>query len=183
VAPKRCGHTRDKAVVSFDEAVSRVRAAVDAAHEAAGEGGAPIVIVARTDARGTNGLDEAIRRCVAFSEAGADVTFLEAPQSRDEMVAYCEGVPGLKMANLLEGGLTPLLPPAELEQIGFALAAYPFATLNPAIVAMRASLRALGAEGEEARATRERFALGFPELQRVVGFPQYYAEEARYKTK
>lgn len=76
-----------------------------------------------------------------------------------------------------------MLPPAELEEIGFTLAAYPFATLNPAIVAMRASLRALTSESAEARATHERFALPFEELQRVVGFDRYFAEEARYSTK
>lgn len=74
-----------------------------------------------------------------------------------------------------------MLPPSELSQIGFTLAAYPFATLNPAIVAMREALRALGSETEDAIATRARFGLPFAELQRVVGFPQYYEQEARYK--
>lgn len=181
VSPKRCGHTRDKAVVPFDEAVSRVKAAVDAAREASEDSNSAIVIVARTDARATDGMDEALRRCIAFAEVGADVTFLEAPRSREEMQTYCNGVPGIKMANLLEGGLTPILSPAELERIGFTLAAYPFATLNPAIVGMRASLHALKSDGVEARATREQFGLPFEELQRLVGFPQYYEEESRYK--
>lgn len=115
VAPKRCGHTKDKSVVSFDEALTRVRAAVDAASEEGGD----IVIMARTDARATHGLEEAIARCKAFQEAGAEITFLEAPRSVKEMEAYCQQVDGPKMANLLAGGLTPELPPAELEAMGY----------------------------------------------------------------
>jgi 2-methylisocitrate lyase-like PEP mutase family enzyme len=76
-----------------------------------------------------------------------------------------------------------MLPPSELSQIGFTLTAYPFATLNPAIVAMQQSLRALASETEDASATRARFGLPFEELQRVVGFPHYYEQEARYKNK
>jgi 2-methylisocitrate lyase-like PEP mutase family enzyme len=76
-----------------------------------------------------------------------------------------------------------MLPPSELSQLGFTLAAYPFATLNPAIVAMREALRALRSEAEDATATRARLGLPFAELQRVVGFPEYHKQEARYKTK
>eukprot|EP00967_Tisochrysis_lutea_P099237 scaffold147278_cov35-Tisochrysis_lutea.AAC.2 len=81
----------------------------------------------------------------------------------------------------LSSTASQILSPAELERIGFTLAAYPFATLNPAIVGMRASLHALKSDGVEARATREQFGLPFEELQRLVGFPQYYEEESRYK--
>ena len=109
-APKRCGHTRGKRVVSRAEALSRVRAAVDAREE-----GADILIVARTDARATDGLDEAVTRCQAFAELGADILFLEGPRSESEMIAFCEAIPGPKMANLVEGGDTPLLPPERLD--------------------------------------------------------------------
>ena len=109
VSPKRCGHTQGKAVVSREEAFARVAAAVDARNE-----GADILILARTDANTTHGLDEAIERCQRFRELGADITFLEAPTSEEEMVRYCEAVEGPKLANMLEGGHTPLLPPAEL---------------------------------------------------------------------
>src|SRR5262245_41356416 len=102
VAPKRCGHTEGKSVVGRDEALTRIRAAVDAR-----DAGADILIMARTDARACISLDEAIARCRAFHDLGADITFLEAPVSEDEMRRYCREVPGPKMANLIEGGKTP----------------------------------------------------------------------------
>ena len=169
VAPKRCGHTEGKAVVGRDEALMRVRAAVDAR-----EAGADILIMARTDAR-IDSLDEAIARCRMFREIGADITFLEAPTSEDEMRRYCAEVDGPKMANLIEGGKTPLLPPARLEAIGYAIAVYPLTLLNVSIGAMRSALMQLR-EGKGIAA-----AMNFDQLKRAVGFPEYYADEARYK--
>src|SRR5688572_19989659 len=98
VAPKRCGHTEGKSVVARDEALMRVRAAVDARNA-----GNDILIMARTDARACISLDEAIVRCQMFREAGADITFLEAPLDEQEMSRYCSQVAGPKMANLIEG--------------------------------------------------------------------------------
>ena len=169
VAPKRCGHAEGKSVVGRDEALMRIRAAVDAR-----EAGEDILILARTDAR-IDGLDEAIARCRAFRELGADITFLEAPTSEEEMRRYCRDVAGPKMANMIEGGKTPLLPPAQLEAIGYTIAVYPLTLLNVSIQAMRAALRKLAA-GESAPE-----AMPFDELKRAVGFPAYYAEEARYR--
>src|SRR5688572_31049196 len=169
VAPKRCGHTEGKAVVAREEALMRIRAAVDA--RAACE---DILIMARTDAR-IEGLDEAIARCRLFREIGADITFLEAPTNEAEMRRYCAEVDGPKMANLIEGGKTPLLPPARLDAIGYAIAVYPLTMLNVSIQAMRSALKNLRA-GERAAAAME-----FDELKQAVGFPAYYAEEARYK--
>jgi 2-methylisocitrate lyase-like PEP mutase family enzyme len=169
VAPKRCGHTEGKAVVGRDEALMRIRAAVDAR-----DAGADILIMARTDAR-IESLDEAIARCRAFREIGADITFLEAPTSEDEMRRYCAAVDGPKMANLIEGGKTPLLPPARLEAIGYAIAVYPLTLLNVSIGAMRSALTQLRA-GKGVAA-----AMDFDQLKRAVGFPEYYADEARYK--
>jgi 2-methylisocitrate lyase-like PEP mutase family enzyme len=174
VAPKRCGHTRDKAVIGRAEAVARVRAAVDAARE----GQDDIVILARTDARATHGLQEAIERCQAFHEAGADITFLEAPHTREEMERYCAEVSGPKMANLLAGGLTPVLPPAELEAMGYSIAAFPLDLINASIISMRAAL-----EGLKHGKPPPALSLPFDELQEVVGFPEYYAEEARYRVE
>src|SRR5829696_5304133 len=96
VAPKRCGHTAGKSVVAREEALNRIRAAVDARQE-----GADILIMARTDARACVSLDEAIARCRAFRELGADITFLEAPLDKGEMRHYCAEVDGPKMANLI----------------------------------------------------------------------------------
>lgn len=169
VAPKRCGHTQGKAVVGRDEALMRIRAAVDAR-----DAGADILIMARTDARGPAGIDEAIARCKAFRELGADITFLEAPLDADEMKRYCAEVEGPKMANMIEAGKTPVLPPAELEAIGYKIAVYPLTLLNVSIRAMREALECIR-RGEPAN------VLSFEDLKAAVGFPEYYAEEARYK--
>ena len=170
VSPKRCGHTEGKSVVSREEALMRIRAAVDAR-----AAGADILIMARTDARGCVNLDEGIARCRAFRELGADITFLEAPLDEDEMRRYCGQVEGPKMANLIEGGKTPLLSHGRLEEIGYKIAVYPLTQLNVSIRAMREALRELRA-GRPASA-----AMDFDQLKSAVGFPAYYDEEARYR--
>jgi 2-methylisocitrate lyase-like PEP mutase family enzyme len=172
VAPKRCGHTEGKAVVGRDEALMRVRAAVDAR-----DGGEDILIMARTDARGCVSLDEAILRCRLFREAGADITFLEAPVDEEEMRRYCGEVDGPKMANLIEGGKTPILPMPQLEAIGYKIAVFPLTLLNVSIGAMRDALRSLAA-GERPAAVMD-----FEQLKQAVGFPAHYAEEARYRAQ
>jgi 2-methylisocitrate lyase-like PEP mutase family enzyme len=172
VAPKRCGHTRGKQVVSRAEAAARVRAAVDARDEGAG-----ILVMARTDARATHGLDEALWRAEAFADLGADVLFVEAPTSRAEMERICRVARVPQMANLVEGGDTPLLPPAELEAIGYRIAAHPLTLLSAGIAGMQDALAEL-ARGE---APRERVA--FAALRELVGFDGYDAEQARYAEK
>ena len=170
VAPKRCGHTEGKSVVGRDEALMRIRAAVDAR-----DAGADILIMARTDARACVSLDEAIARCQSFRAIGADITFLEAPVSEDEMRRYCAEVPGPKMANLIEGGKTPLLSPAQLQTIGYTIAVYPLTMLNVSIRAMRDAL------GQLKSGQRAATAMDFEALKSAVGFPEYYAEEAKYR--
>ena len=178
VAPKRCGHTQGKAIIDRAEAVARVQAAVDASREAAdGIENDSILIVARTDARGTDGLDEALRRAQDFRAAGADICFVEAPQSVEEMQLICSEVEGPKMANMLAGGLTPVLPPVELAAIGFKLAAYPLDLLNASIVAQRQAL-----EGLKCGLPPPELTLPFKELCTLVGFDAYNAEADRYKT-
>jgi 2-methylisocitrate lyase-like PEP mutase family enzyme len=173
VAPKRCGHTEGKSVVPREEALMRIRAAVDARASAQDAGG-DILIMARTDAR-IDGLEEAIARCRLFREIGADITFLEAPATEAEMRRYCSEVEGPKMANMIEGGRTPLLPPPQLEALGYTIAVYPLTLLNVSIQAMRAALASLS------RGERPPAAMEFDQLKEAVGFPLYYAEEARYK--
>lgn len=170
VAPKRCGHTEGKAVVGRDEALMRVRAAVDAR-----DSGEDILIMARTDARACVSLDEAILRCRMFREIGADITFLEAPLDEGEMRRYCAEVEGPKMANLIEGGKTPIPDLAQLEAIGYKIAVFPLTLLNVSIQAMRSALRSLQA------GQRPAAVMDFDLLKQAVGFPAYYAEEARYK--
>lgn len=173
-APKRCGHTRGKQVVGRDEALTRLRAALDARdelHEQEGD----IVIMARTDARTTHGLEEAIERCRDFAALGADITFLEAPESVNEMRRYCAEVPGIKMVNMLEQGKSPILPPADLHAIGYAIAAYPLTLMMASLDAMTRALDALKmGHPPKGLAT-------FDALKDAVGFTEYYAEEERYR--
>ena len=172
VAPKRCGHTPGKQVVDRAEALARVRAAVDARDEGAG-----ILVMARTDARATHGLDEALWRAEAFADVGADVLFVEAPTSRAEMERICRVAHVPQMANLVEGGDTPLLPAAELEAIGYRIAAHPLTLLSAGIAAMQEALLELA----RGAAPRERIA--FAELRELVGFDAYDLEQARYAGK
>ncbi len=169
-SPKRCGHTRGKSVVDRAEAVTRIRAAVDER-----EAGADILIMARTDARHTHGLEEALWRCQAFADQGADIIFLEAPRSRQEMEQFCSAIPGYKMANIVEGGDTPALPPQELETIGYDIAAYPLTLLSSAARAMSDALTALR-QGDPAPGM-----LSFSELREVVGFNEYDQSLSHYQ--
>ena len=170
VAPKRCGHTGVKAVVDRESAIARIQAAVDARNQ-----GADLVIVARTDARSAlatsqgdeAALEEALWRLKTFSDLGADVLFLEAPRSEREMLRFCEEVPGKRMANMLEGGITPLLSTERLGAMGFALAAYPLTLLSTAAFAMRQALLDL-----QAGHTPEQM-LSFEEMKTLVGFNSY----------
>lgn len=170
VAPKRCGHTSGKAVIDREEALTRIRAAVDAR-----DAGADILILARTDARATHGLNEAIARARAFAGLGADILFVEAPESEGEMAAICRHAPGWHLANMLEGGVTPWLPPQRLRALGFAIAAYPLTLLSAAVRAMRESLAAIAAGGHP----NDRL-LSFDDLRRTVGFDAYETLASRY---
>jgi len=171
VAPKRCGHTKGKLVVDRAEAVSRIKAAADARDE-----GHDILILARTDARHGHGLDEALWRAEAFRDAGADILFVEAPQSEAEMERIVSRVGGIHMANLVEGGATPLLPPARLAEMGFRIAAYPLTLLSAAMKTMQDTLAAMARGAPHPTAS----LLPFEELKRCVGFEDYYAAEQRY---
>lgn len=170
VAPKQCGHTAGKETVDRHTAAMRIQAAVDARDE-----GADILVMARTDARATDGLDEAIERCRMFRDIGVDITFLEAPLDEAEMRAYCEAVDGPKMVNLVEQGSTPFLTPQALTDIGYAIAIQPLTLQLAAVTAMQEALIDLGG-GEQP----DQMA-SFRELQAIVGFPQYFADEERYR--
>jgi 2-methylisocitrate lyase-like PEP mutase family enzyme len=162
LSPKRCGHTGVREVVGRAEALARIRAAVDAR-----DAGAGCLVLARTDARSALGLDEAIWRMRACADLGADILFLEAPRDESEMARFCREVPGVRMANMLEGGLTPVLPPARLAELGYRIAAYPLTLLACAVAAMHTALDDLAAGRLPARQA------GFGELRRLVGFDTY----------
>ena len=170
VAPKRCGHTQGKLVVERAEALQRIRAAVDVRKD-----GLDVLILARTDARATHGLDEAIWRGNAFRDAGADIVFVEAPTSRAEMERVCREIPGPQLANMVEAGKTPVLPPDELAAIGYKIALFPATLLSAAIRAMDEALAAL-----KAGRTPERLLPDFATLCDIVGFNDYYRQEKRY---
>lgn len=171
LSPKRCGHTKGKLVVSRDEAYERIEAAVDARNE-----GMDILIIARTDAREKHGLDEAIARAKTFSDLGADVLFVEAPQSEEEMQRICREARGVHMANIIEGGKTPSLTPEELHAIGFKIAAYPLSLISAAMKAISNTLEEL-MSGKSASTI-----MSFEEVRRRVGFDDYYQMEKRYST-
>ncbi len=170
VAPKRCGHTQGKDVVPRTEAFERIQAAVDARAE-----GHDILILARTDARYEHGLGEAIERARRFHELGADILFVEAPRDEAEMREMCAALPGPKMANLVEGGLTPNLPGDLLADIGYKIAAYPLTLMSAAMKAMIGALD----EFKAGSVAPERL-LSFDEVKRRVGFDAYFDEERRY---
>lgn len=171
VHPKRCGHVQGKEVVERQEACNRIKAAVDCKRE-----GTDILIMARTDARQTHGMQEALYRCQAFADLGADIIFLEAPQDNKEMEKFCNTIPGTKMANMIQGGSTPILTPTELFQIGYKIAAYPLTLLSASIEAIQRSLAIL-AKGQYPD------HIPFAEVKDIVGFNDYYLEEQRYSLK
>lgn len=171
IAPKRCGHTRGKEVVDRQTARDRIQAAVDTREE-----GADILIMARTDARHGQGLDEALERALAFKEIGADILFVEAPHSQEELKAITQAVPHVHMANMVEGGHTPLMSPLELHTLGYSLAAYPLTLLSASIRAMREALAILKSGDHP-----QDLLLDFESLKQQVGFEDYYREESHYE--
>jgi 2-methylisocitrate lyase-like PEP mutase family enzyme len=171
VAPKRCGHTTGKEVVERDIAFDRIKAAVDARAEE------DVMLLARTDARTGHGLSEAITRAQTFYELGADIIFIEAPESVAEMQQIGAEVPGLLMTNMLEGGATPILPQAELRDMGFNLAAYPL-TLLAAV--MNQMIQTLG-ELREDRVDQESL-MSFKDVRARIGFDDYYETSAKYRS-
>jgi len=170
VAPKRCGHTKGKLVVERTEAFNRIKAAVDAK-----EAGADIMILARTDARHGHGLEEAIDRAKGFSDLGADMLFVEAPQSEAEMARLTREAPGIHMANLVEGGATPILHPDKLHELGYRFAAYPLTLMSAAMKAIQDALAVMARREHPADALLE-----FADLRKAVGVEAYYEAEQAY---
>jgi 2-methylisocitrate lyase-like PEP mutase family enzyme len=129
VFPKRCGHLPGKEVVPVEAFVASLRAALDARR-------GDTVIIARTDARGPAGLEEALSRAHRYAAEGADVVFVEAPRSREEVERVAAEVEAPLLVNVVPGGATPEIPDDELQRLGFAIAIYPGALLMPAATAM-----------------------------------------------
>jgi methylisocitrate lyase len=170
VAPKRCGHMEGKAVVPPIEMVAKLKAALDARADS------DMVICARTDARAVEGLDAAIERAELYREAGADLMFVEAPRSVEELRRICSEIAGPTLANCIEGGRTPALPAPELEEMGFAAVAWPVSATYAVAKALREVYAALAAEGTT-EAVEDRM-LDFEEFNELIGLPALREAEA-----
>lgn len=165
VSPKKCGHFSGKSVVPFEEAVQKVRAAVRA------RSNPDTVIIARTDARAVIGIEEALKRCRAFAEEGADVLFFEAPESEEEIRLVSRELKGhILMANMVEGGRTPLLPSDELFKLGYKLIIYPITALLSGVNAMQQSLANLKKEGIS---TPDNTTMTWPVMSQYIGLDDY----------
>lgn len=170
--PKKCGHTPGKRVVPLGEAVRRIEVAVDS------RSSAEFLIVARTDARQPLGIDEALRRAEAFERAGADVIFVEAPESEREIEAVLGVTSKPVLLNLVEGGRTPILPPERLRALGVTVALHPTAGFLAAGEAMR---RGYGALAERGTTLDLPVALhDFRAFSELMGFPEVWAFDAKW---
>ncbi|HLO89147.1 MAG TPA: oxaloacetate decarboxylase [Nostocaceae cyanobacterium] len=170
--PKKCGHFEGKRVISALEHAGKIRAAVDA------RGDSGLVIIARTDARGVLGLEEAIARGQLYINAGADVLFVEAPQSVEELQIIAAAFPNTPLvANIVEGGKTPEISTADLQKLGFKIVFFPLTTLMAATEVISASLQHLKTQGTTANFPG---LMNFRDFQELIGVPQYLQIEKKY---
>jgi 2-methylisocitrate lyase-like PEP mutase family enzyme len=172
VFPKKCGHFAGKAVVPTQEIVGKVKAALDARTDP------NLLIIARTDARAVEGFDKAMERAHAFIEAGADVTFVEAPETAEEL-AIIGKLPVPQLANLVVGGKTPMLSQDELRSMGFSIVLYANAALQATVTAVQGVLGHLRDKGSLS-GIEDRLAT-FSERQRIVDKDRWDALEQRYR--
>ena len=172
--PKRCGHMKGKQVIPIDEQIKKLQAAVEA------KGERDFFIVARTDSRQALGLKEAIRRGLAFKAAGADAVFIEAPESKEEMREIARNVPGPLVANMLERGVTPLMGPKELKDLGFELVVWPLAPLYSVAKSLTDVYTTLRRDGSTL-AILDRL-MPFDEFNEIVGLDEKYALDAKYRS-
>lgn len=178
VTPKRCGHFAGKQIISSAEMGQKLRAAVDARQDPT------LLLVARTDARAVAGPEEAIRRAKEYVEAGAEMLFVEAPHSREELELIAKELQPLDvplMVNLVEGGKTPLVPVAELGEMGFSFISFSGSMQKTAIAAMEPMVSALLSTGEVSDFYPGRM-ISLEERSEILGLPAYFELEARYAT-
>jgi 2-methylisocitrate lyase-like PEP mutase family enzyme len=170
--PKKCGHTPDRRVIPMDDMVKKLRVAAEARTSR------DFLVIARTDARTTLGLDEALRRADAYANAGADVLFVESPESSEEMRAICERFRGVPLlANMVDSGRTPVLSKAELEALGYRIAIFPITAMLAAVKAMSGAYAHIKATGSSkgVPVALEDFAA----LTRLMGFEDVWEFERR----
>lgn len=174
VFPKRCGHEVKRRCIPTGEMVDKLAAALDSRTDDR------FVVIARTDARTAEGIDAAIERGIAYAEAGADVVFVESPESVDEMRKLCASIPALTMANMVEGGRTPLLSRDELEEIGYRLAIFPNSILRLVCRQLERFLARFRETGETRSTLPDMYSHG--ELFELFGFSSFVAAEERYRS-
>jgi 2-methylisocitrate lyase-like PEP mutase family enzyme len=172
VWPKKCGHMRGKQVVSREDYIHKVQAAVDARADR------DFFIVARTDALALEGIDEAIARVTDARQAGADASFVEAPDSREALAEVGRRSPAPNVANMIEGGKTPVLAKQELAELGFHLILYPLAGLYAAARAIEQIYEKLLADG--ATIGEEHRLMSFPEFNALIGVDEKYSLAQRF---
>jgi 2,3-dimethylmalate lyase len=165
--PKKCGHTPDRRVIAADEMVRKIGVAVEA------RASPDFLIIARTDARTSLGLMEAIRRARAYAEAGADMLFVESPETEDEMMTIGRELGDKPLvANMVEGGRTPMLSNARLAEIGYALAIHPVAGLLSAAAALDTVYRQILRTGSSFGSSAPLYS--FAEMNRLMGFDEVW---------
>jgi 2-methylisocitrate lyase-like PEP mutase family enzyme len=169
-APKKCGHYSGQELISAEEMVQKLRAAIDTRRE--------MLIIARTDARGQAGLEEAIRRGRMYADAGADIVFIEAPTSREEIETIARSFTKPLLINMFEGGRTPLIPAGELAAMGYRLMIVPSDLQRAAIRAMQVTAEALRRDGSSA-AVRDQLA-PFAERDAIVNLAGWTELDSRY---
>lgn len=170
--PKKCGHTPGRRVIPAADMVKKIRVAV----EARGDG--DILIVARTDARTAHGLDEALRRADAYAKAGADILFVESPESEREMEKICASFELPLMANMVEGGKTPVLPAAQLEKLGYRIAIFPATGFLAAGAALDSVYQTLRCDGSSVGASAPLY--NFNEFAKLMGFEAVWDFDKRH---
>lgn len=175
VWPKRCGHMRNKKVIDREEYIDKIRAAVDA------RAGRDFFIVARTDSLAIHGMDEAIARVTAARDAGANASFVEAPASLEDLTTIGKRSPWPNVANMIEGGKTPVLPKEQLVELGFQIILYPLAGLFAASRVMDEVFRKLHEQGTT-RGEAERL-MTFGEFNQLIGVEEKYALAERFGVK
>ncbi len=171
--PKRCGHFSGKSVVAREEMVQKIHAAVDARLDP------DLVIVARTDAIAVNGFDDAMERAAAYIEAGADMTFVEAPRAKEQIAEIPKRLPVPQLINIVAGGLTPMIPIEELEQLGFSMVLYANAALQASVAGMQKVLGHLKEQRGSLAGVSSELA-SFDERQRLVQKPRFNVLEKKY---
>ena len=170
--PKKCGHYNDKSLVPVAEMVQKLKAVRDALHDS------DFIVIARTDAIAVEGFAAAIDRASAYHDAGADMLFVEAPTSEDEIAGIAKRLPGFKLINMFEGGKTPLLPASRLDALGYHAVIIPRDTQRAAIKAMQRVLGAIGRDGSAAAMRGD--MVSFEEREALIDTAGYLERDRRY---